>query len=74
MKKSWATDRRFAKREITVASVMSRIGVLSFVFAAAFGLASPLPTAKPVIVRSPDGKVKAELNAGGGTLHYVVTV
>lgn len=74
MKSSWARDRYLAKAEVTVVSVMSRIGVFSFVFAAVFGLANPLATAKPVIVTSPDGKVKAELSAGEGTLRYVVTV
>lgn len=38
------------------------------------GTATPLSAAKPVVVTSPDGKVKAELNTDGGVLRYRVVV
>ena len=36
--------------------------------------AAQTPSAKPVIVSSPDGKVRAELSASDGTLKYRVLV
>jgi hypothetical protein len=54
---------------------LSRIGVISFLFATAvFGLSSPTPTANPIIVTSPNGKVKVELSATDGIVRYRIIV
>jgi alpha-glucosidase len=37
-------------------------------------VASPLSAAKPIVVGSPDGKIKAELSAANGALSYRITV
>ncbi len=52
----------------------TRIGVISFLFATpVLRLSSPTPSANPIIVTSPDGKLKVELSADG-TLRYRVMV
>jgi hypothetical protein len=51
--------------------------VLFFLFFVAFctpGLASSLHPGKPILVASPNGKLKAELSATNGDLSYRVTV
>jgi alpha-glucosidase len=53
------------------------VKVTALLFPLAFcvsGMATPLLAPKPFIVTSPDGKVKAELSAAEGALHYRVLV
>lgn len=56
-------------------SGLAKTTALLFLLAlSVFGTASSLSIAKPIVVTSPDGKVKAELSAAGGVLRYRVTV
>jgi hypothetical protein len=54
---------------------LTRFGVISFLFATAvLGLASPTFAANPIIVTSPDRKVKVVLSATDGTVRFRVMV
>jgi alpha-glucosidase len=54
---------------------LTRMGAISFLFATVvLGLSRPTPAANPIIVTSPDGKVKVELSAADGTVRYRVMV